>query len=367
MKKIIATVTNDLTFDQRMMRICKSLAEEGHDVTLVGRSLPGSLPLAELPYRQKRLRLFFKKGKCFYIEYNLRLLMLLLFSRFDLVHAVDLDTLLPGFLVSKIKGKVCVYDAHEYFTEVPEVVERPGVKRAWEWLAGQVVPRLRFAITVGPCLAAVFRERYGTCFEVIRNVPERRPPLPHSAQKEGPFILLYQGVLNEGRGLEEAIEAMELLQDAELWLAGEGDCSEALRLMTKKRGLEHKVKFLGKIPPPELARLTPQAHLGLNLLKNKGLNYYYSLANKAFDYIQAGLPSLGMDFPEYRRLNEDWEVAHLLPDVRPAAIAVAVNALRSDPNRYRTLAENCRRAAETLHWENEEKTLLEFYRKAFSG
>ncbi len=364
MKKIICTVTNDLTFDQRMLRICSSLATAGFEVTLVGRVLPSSIPLSPQPFRQKRLRLFFKKGKLFYLEYNLRLTLFLLFSKFDIVNSIDLDTLLPGYFVSKIRGKICVYDAHEYFTEVPEVVERPAVQRIWEWVARMIIPRLKYAYTVCHSLAEIFEEKYGTSFEVIRNVPWQKPLPPENfEQKTQPFTLLYQGVLNDGRGLEEAIEAMVDLPDAVLWLAGEGDLSQYLRLLTAQLGVESRVKFLGKLPPDELSKLTPQAHLGLNLLKTKGLNYYYSLANKAFDYVQAGLPSLNMDFPEYRRINQEHEVFLLLKKLDSASISAAVEKLRSDKELYRQLEGNCREAAHIFTWENEEKVLLSFYQK----
>jgi glycosyltransferase involved in cell wall biosynthesis len=364
MKKIICTVTNDLTYDQRMIRICTSLAKAGYDVTLAGRQLPWSLPLAKQAFGQHRFRLIFNHGKLFYLEYNLRLLFWLLFSKFDIAHSVDLDTLGPGYLAARLRSKICVYDAHEYFTEVPEVVERPAVKKTWETLARWIIPRLKFACTVCESLAEVFEKKYGTPFTVIRNVPTAKPLPPEDFDKKNhPFILFYQGVLNDGRGLEEAIEAMVMLENVELWLAGEGDLSGELRQLAMEKGVESRVKFLGKILPEELEKLTPKAHLGLNLLKNKGLNYYYSLANKAFDYIQAGLPSLNMDFPEYRRINRHHEVFLLLEQLDPASIVQAVESLRSDPELYQKLSANCRKAAPVYTWENEEQILLSFYEK----
>ncbi len=154
-------------------------------------------------------------------------------------------------------------------------------------------------------------DRYGIHFEVVRNVPLKRS-IKTAAPQKNPKILLYQGVLNEGRGLEFAIEAMQQLEGVQLWLAGEGDLSDQLRRLVDQLQLQEKVRFLGYLPPKELAKVTPQAFLGLNLLENKGLSYYYSLANKCFDYIQAGVPSIQMNFPEYTRLNETYETFVLL-------------------------------------------------------
>src|SRR5262245_47943057 len=147
-KKIVLTVTNDLSFDQRMDRICTSLHNAGYVVLLVGRRLKHSRVLVEKPYAQKRLKCFYNKGKLFYAEYNLRLFFYLMFSMsFDAVCAIDLDTILPAFFAARIKGKKIVYDAHEYFTEVPEVIDRPAVKKVWEKVAAFTIPKVSHAYT----------------------------------------------------------------------------------------------------------------------------------------------------------------------------------------------------------------------------
>lgn len=366
MPRIVCTVTNDLTYDQRMIRICTSLARAGYDVMLVGRKRPDSRPLKEKPFRQKRLSCFFEKGKLFYLEYNLRLFFFLLATPFDVVCSVDLDTILPGFLSSRLKGKACVYDAHEYFTEVPEVVRRPVVKHIWEAVARFTIPRLKYAYTVGQGLARLLEERYGTPFSVIRNVPLSLPSLAQAEQPpSGKRVILYQGALNEGRGLEHAIEAMREVEGAELWLAGEGDLSASLRTQVEQQGLEAKVRFLGFLAPAELQALTPRAYLGLNLLENRGLSYYYSLANKAFDYIQAGVPSINMAFPEYITLQEDYNVFLLLEELSPTSIGQAMNRLLQDRVLYEKVRDNCRKAGKVLNWEKEEQHLLAFYQQVF--
>ena len=141
MKKIFFTVTNDLTYDQRMIRICTSLNNAGYNVCLVGRQRRGSEALRTQVFEQKRLKCFFDKGKMFYFEYNFRLFFFLLFRRFDAVCSIDLDSILAGYYSSKLKRKICIYDAHEYFTELPEVVERPKIKGVWEWVANKTIPK----------------------------------------------------------------------------------------------------------------------------------------------------------------------------------------------------------------------------------
>lgn len=360
-QRIILTVTNDLVYDQRMQRICGSLSRAGYEVWLVGRLRPQSPPLAPADWRQVRLRCYFESGKLFYLEYNLRLLFFLLTHSFAAAGAVDLDTLLPCFVAAWLKRKPCLYDAHEYFTEVPEVVRRPLVKKIWEWLARLLIPRVDAAYTVGEGLGMLLSQRYRKPFAVVRNVPARGRGGEEARGRSQSRTVLYQGALNEGRGLEQAIEAMKYLPDVRLWLAGEGDLSDSLRQLSRRLGLDDRVRFLGFVRPDELKKLTLQAAIGLNLLENKGLSYYYSLANKAFDYIQAGVPSIHMDFPEYRELNRRYEVFALIDELNPGKIAETIQMLLTDTALYERLQSNCLKAGETLTWEREEAILMGIY------
>ncbi len=218
-KSICFTVTNDLTFDQRMHRICTSLAGNGYNITLVGRKLRNSLPPGEKNYRQKRIRCWFNKGKLFYFEYNFRLLFWLLFHKMDAVRAIDLDTILPCYMVSKLKRIKRIYDAHELFTGLKEVVTRPGIKKAWEKVERKMVPRFPFGYTVSESIADEFYNRYRVQYKTIRNVPVLNE-MPVIENKEK--FILYQGAVNEGRGFEWLIPAMKLI-DNKLVNCGDGN------------------------------------------------------------------------------------------------------------------------------------------------
>jgi glycosyltransferase involved in cell wall biosynthesis len=369
---LLFAVTTDLCFDQRMQRICGSLAAAGYRVQLVGWQRPASPPLTPQPYAQHRLRGWFQRGKMFYVEYNLRLFFYLLGQQAAIWCACDLDTALPMWLRARLGGQPLVYDAHELFTEVPEVVARPAVQRVWRWVEGFVVPRARLAYTVGPALAKVFEQRYGRPFAVVRNVSRLRagdvlPPAPGAAPPGG--YILYQGALNVGRGLENLLDAMPQVA-GRLVICGEGDLSAALRERAEKLGLlaSGQVEFRGFVLPEALREVTRHAAVGIMLLENIGLSYYYSLANKFFDYVHAGIPQVLIDFPEYRALNDQFDVAELVADLQPATLAAALNRLlRDEPARYLHLAENCRRAAPQLSWQHEEQTLLQLFGNLLPG
>ena len=300
-KKILFTVTNDLSYDQRMHRICTTVHSRGAQVTLVGRLRKHSKDLKQFPFATKRLKCFFEKGKLFYLEFNFRLLLYILVKRFDMVCAIDLDTLLPATLVAKVRRKKLGYDAHEFFTEVPEVVHRKAVRYLWNGLAKFCIPKTDFRYTVGPKLAAKFEEKYGAPFQVVRNVPVYTPGL--SAEKDSLFnfdtpFILYQGALNVGRGLECLIHAAESLM-LSVVIAGEGDLSNELRLLVKDKGLEHKVLFTGFVEPSDLKELTRKAFLGYNLLENMGLSEY--------EAAQAEQTFYAHDRRVVRELAEHWK------------------------------------------------------------
>jgi glycosyltransferase involved in cell wall biosynthesis len=364
--RLLFAVTTDLCFDQRMQRICSSLAAAGYQVLLVGWQRPASPPLTPQPYQQHRLRGWFQKGKLFYLEYNLRLLLYLLGQRAAAWCAADLDTALPVWLRARLGGQPFVYDAHELFTEVPEVVARPAVQRIWRWVEGFIVPRARLAYTVGPALARVFEQRYGRPFAVVRNVSRLRdrevvPPALLAAPPDG--YILYQGALNVGRGLENLLDALPQVA-GRLVICGEGDLSADLRARAEQLGLltSGQVEFRGFVLPEALREVTRHAAVGIMLLENIGLSYYYSLANKFFDYVHAGIPQVLIDFPEYRALNDEFDVAELVSDLAPATLAQALNRLlRDEPARYQHLAENCRRAAPQLSWQHEERVLRQLW------
>jgi glycosyltransferase involved in cell wall biosynthesis len=360
---LIFAVTNDLTYDQRMLRICTSLAKAGFQVTLVGRELPQSKALLPQLFTQKRLNCWFHKGKLFYIAYNIRLFFYLLQQPAHALCAIDLDTILPVLAVATLKKMPFVYDAHEYFSETPEVERRPFTKKIWESVAAFAIPKARLCYTVSQSLCDVFEKRYHQKFGLIRNVPFYNIDNQFIIKKSTQPIILYQGALNEGRGLEALVEAMQSIKNAQLWLAGEGDISDKLRKMVSDLSLHEKVTFLGYVQPIELKKLTLQATIGINLLENRSLSYYYSLANKTFDYIQAAVPSVQMDFPEYKNLNKAFETSILVATLSPDSIANALQKLLEDVTYYTVLKDNCVAAREVFCWEKEEEKLVAWYEK----
>lgn len=362
-KRIIVSVTTDLVADNRVHKTCMTLIEMGFDVLLVGRKLPHSIQLAPRSYKTRRMKLLFNKGFLFYACYNIRLFFFLMFSGFDVLLSNDLDTLFANCLISKLKRSPLVYDSHEYFTEVPELVGRNKVKRFWEWLEQKTVPNLKYAYTVCNSIAKIYYEKYDVDFKVVRNVPlsagytVEKDKEPEESEK----IILYQGALNIERGLEQSILAMKYLEGAKLIIAGDGDISNELKQLVEKEGLSEKVKFLGRLPIEELVRVTPKAGIGISVEEDMGLSYRYSLPNKLFDYIQAQVPVLVTNLPEMAALVKKYGVGEVTDTLEPEKLAIIFEDMLTNKDSIKKWKENLKKASAELTWENEKKVLYEIF------
>ncbi|WP_207434471.1 glycosyltransferase [Sabulibacter ruber] len=355
-KSIVFTVTTDLSHDQRMQRIAGSLAAAGFNVTLVGRALPQSPALKSLPYHQHRIRCYFLKGPLFYLEYNLRLLQWLVSKPYDILGTIDADTALAGVVAATIRKKTLVYDAHELFPQMPEVVNRPKVKKLWAWLEKMAFRKATLAYTVSDSLVQYFQKTYGRKVELIRNMPWLQAI---TLVPDSPPYFIYQGALNVGRGLENTIKAMQGVP-ARLLICGDGPLRQGLEQLTQQLGLEDKVIFKGNVVPDELRMITESAVAGIMLLENQGLSYYYSLANKFFDYVQAGIPQVCVPFPEYQKLNAQHQVA-LLTSLKVEEVRASLLTLLQDQTTYHRLQQNCLLARQEWCWEQESQKLVVLY------
>ncbi|SHF30241.1 Glycosyltransferase involved in cell wall bisynthesis [Mariniphaga anaerophila] len=358
-KRIIASVTSDLVSDNRVHKTCLTLTNMGFEVLLVGRKLPTSLPLSERLYSVKRLNLLFTKGPLFYACFNIRLFCLLLFSKFDLLLANDLDTLPANFFISKLKRKPMVYDSHEFFTEVPELQERPRVRKIWERMEQKMVPSLKNAYTVCNSIASIYTEKYGVRFRVVRNVPFSQPvPTGKKADSEtGEKTILYQGAVNVGRGLKQAILAMHFVDSAKLVIAGDGDIRNELEELTREEGLQSKVQFLGRLPIADLAKLTSTADLGISIEEDIGLNYRFALPNKLFDYIQAKVPVLVTNLPEMAAIVNQYKIGEVAPTLESPKLAKLFSEMLTDQSKRAVWKKNLETASSELTWENEAEVL----------
>lgn len=355
----VLVVTNFLLTDQRMQRIAGSLQAHNMNCKLLGRFKNDEFLNAITPFGYALIKPLFNKGKLFYISYNMQVFFWLIRHKISGITANDTDVLLACCLASKVKRVPLYFDAHELFPDVPEVQNRPITRWIWRKVEQYCMPATAVRYTVSEGLANMYEKRYGYKFSVIRNMPLHNLPSKKADANLQTNYFLYQGAVNLGRGLEALIEIAPQL-NMPILIAGDGDLLTTLKQVVKDRNLTEKVLFIGKVSPEKLKTLTAGATLGFNLLEPLGLSYYYSLANKFFDYVQNHVPQICIDFPAYRELNNVYAVASLVPNLQPKTLLRAINSAL-EPQNYKQMQINCTLAAKEWHWGNEEKNLINLY------
>lgn len=365
-KTIIVSVINDLATDQRVLRTCSVLKEQGFHVILVGRRLKNSPSVSDLPYKTHRMNMLFTKGPLFYFFFNIRLYFFILSSKADVLFSNDLDTLWANFRASKIKHIPLIYDSHEIFCEVPELQKTPLKKRIWEGLEKRIVPQLKYCITVNKSIAEYFHTKYKVNFRVVRNIPENTVNFqPKTKQELGiPFdkkIIILQGAgINIDRGAEELVQAMNYVEGAHLFIIGGGDVIEKLKKMVLELNLDRKISIKGKMPKTELFNYTYNSDIGITIDKDTNLNYHFSLPNKVFDYVQAGIPVLASNLPEIKSFISRYNIGCFIQTHDPKHIAEMINKMINSPE-LPNWKQNTQKAALENSWETEKTTLITIF------
>jgi len=369
LKKVIVSVTTDLISDQRVHKTCLTLHENGYNVLLVGRKLNNE-KCSQRPYQIKRLKFFLKKGFLFYVTFNIRLFFFLLFNKCDIFFSNDLDTLMPNFLASRIKRKKMIYDSHELFLEVPELIGKKFVKFFWSQIEKNIFPKLTHIITVSESIANFYNQKYKVPISVVKNVPFKSKKIDKQDVQSHSFLLdtklnldmskkniIYQGSLNKDRGIQLMIRMM-LHVDAKLFIIGSGDLKKELIELVSNLSLTKKIIFLGRIPFQHLKLITPKFDIGLSFEEDTCLSYRYSLPNKIFDYIQAGVPVLVSELPEMSKIVKDYNVGEVLKYRDPKKIAQQLNHIFLKKDFFE---KNLIIAQNKFCWELEEKNLINVF------
>jgi glycosyltransferase involved in cell wall biosynthesis len=240
-----------------------------------------------------------------------------------------------------------------------EIVTRPGIYRIWKRIERFAVPKFPVGYTVNEPIAAEFKKMYGVHYAVIRNIALLN--YINTAAKKEKFIL-YQGAVNEGRSFETLIPAFKNIH-CKLVICGDGNFMQQARQLVTDNGLQDKVIFKGNIQPDELSAITQQAYIGITLFDDRGLSNYYSLANRFFDYLHAGIPQLCVNYPVYAAINSELPIALLVDDISSKNIATQLNNLLTNEVLYKELQQNCLLVRQTLNWQHEEKKLIQFYKQ----
>ncbi|WP_246070574.1 glycosyltransferase [Paenibacillus kobensis] len=426
-KKIGMFVWNHFTNDARVLRECSSLAQDGYEVDLIcihdGRdssmprleqrpegfrvirvsnesSLLGSVvklkdalinnrwamalaivmtllglwfvPVVMIPLLVATFIIFLRQIQTIYLRacIILRMVRAGMASTYDIYHSNDLNTLPQGYLCARIfRRRKLVYDSHEvqtsrtgYNNPIYGIMERFFVKR------------VDVMIMENHTRAAYSEERYGFYPEVVHNYPVPMKPEESDAidlyamldiPREEP-ILLYQGGVQMGRGLDKLVEAVPMFERGIVVFIGDGRIKPELQQRVQELGLEHRVKFMPKVPMEQLLHYTKNAYLGFQILNNVCFNHYSASSNKLFEYMMSSVPVVACSFPEIQRVVENEDIGVCVDSHDPRSIAEGVNYLLNNPDHYARMKANCLVARDRYNWDNEKHSLLKLYHRVSS-
>lgn len=356
--KVLVSAFSSLATDQRIEKVCDTLHRNGYQIELIGNDWGGAKEMTR-PYPFRRITLNAKSLKMAYPEFNWKLLKELRkkADRNTILLANDLDALWPNVLIAKKLKIPLVFDSHEIFTEMPALQGR-FTQKIWRLLEQKLVPSLRYMMTESESYADWFQKKYGILPIVVRNIPRKLPP-PQTLPLNEPKIILYQGAINQSRGIAEAILAMKHIQNAIFKIAGDGPKRHEYEALVLKENLQEKVQFLGKLLPPELRKVTATADVALSLEQNGGVSYLYSLPNKVGDCIQARVPLVMINFPEMMRIYNNFKVGEIVENHHPANIAEKIKIVLRNGRAFYQKALHA--AADRYCWENDEEKILELF------
>lgn len=370
-KTVLISALNDLTVDQRLHKVAISLMKISLNPVLIGIRYRSSKKIETRVYSVIRLYMFCKGGPLFYAEFNIRLFFYLLFKRFSVLLANDLDTLPANYLTYRIrcifsKHLKLVYDSHELFTELPELNGRPKTRFIWLIIERFILPKLKNTYTVCQSIADYYFAKYRIKMHVIRNMPlniqtESLEALPEIKLPEGKKIILYQGALNIGRGLEQMLDIMPYIDNAIFIIAGGGDIQHILKQKVNQKRLNNSVIFTGKIPFEKLNQITARADVGLVLQEDMSLSYRYVLPNRLFDFIKTGIPMLASNLPEIAKIVESEKIGLLVNELNSAELLHKLKCLLTDEKLIQSIKSSLKDCSLKYYWEKDESILFQLF------
>ncbi|WP_321998659.1 glycosyltransferase [Priestia megaterium] len=288
-------------------------------------------------------------------------------KKYDIYHSNDLNTLPQGITCAKIlRRKKLVYDSHEVQTS------RTGYNSPIYGIMEKLYIKFTDVMIAENHTRAKYTEDlYKLYPQVVHNYPfVVKPELSQSVDLHQQLdisstepILLYQGGIQVGRGLDKLVEAAPLFKRGVLVFIGDGRIKPQLQKMVKEQGLEDRVKFLAKVPVEDLMHYTKNAYLGFQVLNNICFNHYSASSNKLFEYMMSAVPVIACSFPEIQKVVESEEVGVCVDSHDPASIANGVNYLLDYPEERERMSLNCYQAREKYNWNNEKEIFIDIYKK----
>lgn len=359
-KKVCIAFLGNALHDSRITNLKNSLKNDNCSVSVIS----FDWFITSQDYRDNEVSVsHLTKGKfslIFYLQFTFILLSELFRCPADIYFAEDLYTLPFVTMIAKIRRAKIYYNSRELYSCLGGLRNRPRLQSLITAIEKFFIKKVELVLTTGEMDSQFIEKLYGIRNTlVIRNIPLYNTPtekvdfrkkynLPNEMK-----ILVYQGMLMEGRGIVPVLNALTKLPNAALIILGDGVQKNNFQNVAKELGIADRVFFEGTISQKELINYTAGGDIGLSLIENISVSYYHALPNKMFEYIMAGLPVIASDLPQMKKIIETYKVGECINIENENIIVTALNDWIDNPGKLETYRVNCAKAAEELNWQKE--------------
>ena len=361
MNKITISFLGNLNYDTRTFNFFKSLNEYGDEVNFIGfdwltegfKGINNDKIMIFKLTKGKLSLLFYFKFFFIQLKYSLR-------SKSDIYLASDFFSLPALFITAKLYNKKIIYDSRELFTELPFHEKKPIVRKIIKVFERFLIKRVDAVLTTGEMDSNYLKKHYPiNNIYLQRNLPLKNNSLQpvnlynkFSIPSES-IIILYQGIVVKGRGLEFYFNELTKMNDLYLIVLGGGEHLNYYKSISEKMGISRKMIFAGKVQQSEILNYTSGAFAGLSIINNIGINNYYALPNKLFEYLMAGIPVIVNNLPQMKKIVDEYKVGAVIDETIENSLIEILLRWKNNKTLYSELKQNCKIASEELNWENE--------------
>jgi len=364
--KVIITFLGNLNYDTRCKNLFNTLKVNGYEIQFLGfdwltkdfEPVGGDVTIHKLHKGFLSLS--------FYLKFTWHIKFFLMASKASIIFAEDIYTLPFAVLFGKLKRAQVFYDSRELYGHLAGLKGKKAKQGFWRIIEKFFIKKVDHIITTGKLDSDFLKEKYKVDNPILlRNLPKYYKPEKVNnlssilGIKENKKILLYQGVIHQGRGFRPIYEALKELQNYVLVIIGDGEFEDYYRNLANEMRINEQVVFAGKVSQDDILSYTKTADIGLSIIENMSLSYYYALPNKLFEYIMAEIPVVVSKLPQMEEVVEKYEVGKVVNLDNPNELVEAIKQLTKNEALYKKYKKNCRIASQELNWENEVKNLLE--------
>lgn len=364
-QKILITFLGNINYDTRCKNLYDTLSTNNYDVEFLGfdwltegfKESRGAVSIFKL-----------KKGFLsipFYLKFLWHLKIKLITTKASIIFAEDIYTLPLVVIFGKLKRAKIYYDSRELFGYLAGLKEKKTKQLFWKWIEKLFIRKVDYVMVTGPMDGEFLKKEYDIHnIILLRNLPRYYKPelkldlRSHLQIAKTQKIILYQGVLLKGRGIEKIFSVLNELPENVFVIVGGGEYEEHYKKLADELKIIDKVYFIGKLTQDELPKITSSADIGVALIENLSVSYYHALPNKLFEYIMADMPVIVTDLPQMKEIVENYDVGFVINPANKDELISSIRKLNEDESLYESKKQNCHKASQELNWEKEVTQLI---------